>query len=659
MIYERIYSAENLKEAWLRVRSNRPPPGIDRVRWEDFEANLSFNIALLQKQLQEESYKPLPVVIFTDAKTKASGRTIGLSTIRDRVVQQAVLRVMGPLFEPHFLPCNYAYRPGKSALLAVRQASRLISQGKLWVLQMDVAAFFDTVDHSLLLELVGKIIKEKPVLRLIARLLKAKIFREMALMESFLGTQQGSGLSPLLSNIYLHPLDTALWQRYKDSFLRYSDDLTLFAEERDALEEGQEFINSCLVELKLSANPQKTSLSHVSAGIVYLGFYLDTKGKGPAKKAVEHLQERLRGYNKLRKTDILDERLAEVKAILRGWHNYYQSLKPLRPENLLSLLALVELSLESGETALARQWLKEAQQFPHRHPLAAFRLGELLSGLGLKNQAMREYARALDLDPDLEAAKERIRMLQEEEANIHGAIEKIQLVLHQNPHYREGYQKLAEYYGRLGLYGFAQKAHHKAMALDDDLESWPSGDAVPAQEDFSSQGDFNYQAVDLELFHSLFAGRREAHAKQWADERGRWGFVRVERPLKTKDIYKHLAGDITLGVYLVTAKDTVRYIVFDVDIPKRAFLKAPPHTLAEMQHQAHQDVVRLKHAAEQLGLALYLEDSGYKGRHGWLFFSEEVPATLALRLGQDLMHLAGGPAAGLIWELFPSVMIHI
>lgn len=284
MIYDRLCSLENLQEAWQRVRVNRPAPGIDRVKWEDFETHLSYNLALLQKQLRDESYQPLPVIVFTDRKSKAAGRIICLSTIRDRVVQQAVLRVIGPLFEPHFLPCSYAYRPRKSALLAVRQASRLISQGKLWVLQMDVANFFDTLDHILLLDLIGKVVEEKALRRLIARLLKAKIFREMALVDNLLGTRQGSGLSPLLSNIYLHPLDVALWQRYQDSYLRYSDDLTIFAEDRDTLEEAQQFVERALRDLKLAANPQKTSISHVSGGIVYLGFYLDVKGRGPHRR---------------------------------------------------------------------------------------------------------------------------------------------------------------------------------------------------------------------------------------------------------------------------------------------------------------------------------------------------------------------------------------
>ena len=210
MIFEKIYEMENLQTAWGRVRANRPGPGIDRVRWEDFEANLSYNLQMLQNQLRDETYKPLPVSVFDQRGASGKSRTIGLSSMRDKVVQQAVLMAIGPHFEPHFLPCSFAYRPGMSALSAVKKAGQCIMAGKLWVLQMDVEKYFDSMDHGLLLDLLGQVIKEKPFVRLISRLLKAKIFREMGLFDNLIGSQQGSGLSPLLSNVYLHPVDQNL-----------------------------------------------------------------------------------------------------------------------------------------------------------------------------------------------------------------------------------------------------------------------------------------------------------------------------------------------------------------------------------------------------------------------------------------------------------------
>jgi len=210
MIIDKIAEMENLKAAWGKVRSKKPPPGIDRISWEAFEKDLAFNLAKIQKQIKEQTYQPLPVVVYKDTRSKKTGRNIGISAMRDKVVQQAVLRAIGPYFERIFLPCSYAYRPGRSAILAVNKVSQLIRDGNLWALQMDIKDFFDNLDHGILLDEIRAVISEKPVIRLISRLLKSKIFREMGLFDNVSGSHQGSGLSPFLSNIYLHPLDKVL-----------------------------------------------------------------------------------------------------------------------------------------------------------------------------------------------------------------------------------------------------------------------------------------------------------------------------------------------------------------------------------------------------------------------------------------------------------------
>lgn len=654
MIFEKIYDMENLQAAWNRVRANRPGPGIDRVRWEDFEANLLHNLHLLQKQIREEAYKPLPVSVFNEPKPTGKPRVIGISSMRDKVVQQAVLLAISSHFEKYFLPCCYAYRPGVSALSAVKRAGQCIARGKLWLLKMDVEKFFDTMDHVILLELIRKVIDEKPILRLLSRLLKAKIFKEMGLFDNLVGSQQGSGLSPLLSNIFLYPLDKELWGRYKECYLRYSDDIAVFADEKEKLEETRELIEQLLTRLKLVPNQSKTSISHISAGVVYLGFYMDAKGKGPAKKSIDSLEAKLSEYDKVRKTDNAFEKLGEAMAAIRGWYNYYKVIKPIKAGNILSLIALVQIAKEFGEMNHARELIKESRNFAYNHPDICFQVGELYADFGMRNQAIREYARALELDPAMEAAKEKVRKLQEGEENIHLAIERIQLLLHHNPHYREGYQRLADLYMQLGLYGFAEKAHGKAIEIDDEAEA-ELEDKKSSDNRFAPPTDdgFDYRSVGLDTFTAVFAGRRDAHAKQWVDERGRWGFARVDRPMKTRDAHAHLKGDVTLAVYPVTAMDTVNFIVFDVDTAKRIILGSGSGLIEDFRNKAHQDILRIKSTCDQLGLSMYIEDSGYKGRHGWVFFEEELPATLAIQVGREIIRRSGAASEGMIWELFP------
>ncbi len=651
MIFDRIYETGNLEEAWAKVRMAKTPPGIDRISCDDFSKNLSMNLHTIGKQLREEAYRPLPVVVFDKRKEKGKSRTIGLSAVRDKVVQQAVLRVIGPYFESEFLPCSCAYRPKRSALSAVKKAGDLVKSGNLWCLQMDVERFFDTMDHNILLELIRKRIDEKPLPRLISRLLKAKIFKEMGLFDNTVGSQQGSGLSPLLSNIYMHPMDLFLWKKYGENYLRYSDDITLLATEKSTVEEARQIIERCLNEMKLSTNKDKTTVQHVSGGIVYLGYHIDIKGQGPDRKSVQQLQRRLEQFDKIRKSDNVPEKLGEIKAVIRGWYNYYKSLKPVKPPNILSLIALVSLAGEVGETGTARELLRQSGDYKQNHPQVAYELGELYAAMGMENRAMREYAKTLELDPARETAKEKVRALQEDETDIYKAIDKIQLVLHHNPVYREGYLKLAEYYSELGLYGFAEKAHEKALEIDDDAGQAPPSPQTPVSP--PETDGFDYRSLDQELFLSIFSGRKDAHARQWIDDRGRWGFMRVDRPLKKKDIYKHLKGEITLAVYPVTESDTVNFIVFDVDTAKRKLLESDGEAVAAFRKKAHEDVLRIKTVCLGLELKLYIEDSGYKGRHGWLFFAEPVPATTALKLGQEIMKKAGGPSESMIWELFP------
>jgi len=652
MIFKKIHTLENLEAAWKHVRAKRAQPGIDRVRQKDFEKNLEANLKTLQKEIADGAYRPMPVMAYKFRKQKRSFRNIGISTLRDRIVQQAVVQTLGPHCESRFLPCSYAYRRKKSAPVAVRQAGRCIQSGKLWFLSMDVANFFDKMDHGILLSLIRRIADEKPLEKLITRLLKAKIYKEMGLFDNTVGSQQGSGLSPLLSNIYLHPLDAVMWKTFKDGYLRYSDDIAVFGNEQEQLAQAQELVSNGLAELKLEPNPSKTYTAHIAAGIIYLGFYMDVKGKGPSAKSIEQIHAKLDNLAPVRKTDNIKQRLHETDLVLRGWYNYYKSVQAITPQNILTLLTLVRLSKEVGEVRYAKDLIRQHEVFASSHPELAFQIGECFYDLGMQENALREYARALELDPSLTAPRERIRLLQNTEANVHKTIEQTKLVLHRNPHFREGYAKLAECYTALGLYGFAEKAAQKALELDEYATPQVSVEHIRARS-HENIHELTFTKDDQRCFLNLLQGRTGAHGRQWVDERGKSGYIRVERALKSKDVYKHLVGDETLAVFPVTERDTVRFIVFDVDISKRRLLQAGEKEREVLLGTAHADILRISAVCKQKDAALCIEDSGYKGRHGWLFFTGEVPAARAILLGQAIIKKAGPPSPDMVWELFP------
>jgi len=651
-LYEKVANRACLETAWATVKAKRPPPGIDRVRWEDFDVHAEQNLERLAQELTEGRYRHLPVMGFERRRGDKKPRQVGIATMRDRVVQQALAQVLTPVLEGLLLPCCYAYRPGRSAVGAVRHAAKVIGEGYLWALQMDIHDFFDSIDHERLLQLLFKLTGDAAVVKLVSTMVRARVFKQMGLFDHLCGTHQGSGISPLLSNLYLHPLDRYLWSRHQERYLRYSDDLILFAKEREILEQACLEIPQALKELKLAVCEDKTSVRHVSEGIVYLGYHMDSSGVGPSRKSVETLEERLRAFDRVRPMDSVAEKLAEATRLVRGWRAYYADCTVVTPPNAIAFLAWSDVVQEDGHAATVRSRLKDFGPETYQNADVGVHIGNLCLTLGLPNQAVRHFARSLELDPECTAAKERIRRLQNETKSPLEVIAKTRLVLQSRPDWREGYEKLRDEYVRLGLYGFAQKAHDKVLSLDDTLSPGPM-EASTTEPVIQETAAFDYRTVDQDLFLRVFEGRLEAHAKQWVDESGRWGFVRVERPLKKRDIYKHLKGEETLAVYPVTATDAVNFLVFDVDTAKKAILQHGEAALDEFRRQAHHDALRLKHLCANLGCRLYLEDSGYKGRHGWLFFDKPIEAGRAMCLGRQIMQTAGGPSPSMVWELYP------
>ncbi len=616
MIFEKIHDKENLYGAWRHVRGKSKCAGYDQVATRDFGNALPENIDALSAELRDGSYRPLPVVAFTDRSRPGKERELGISAVRDRVVQQAVARVLASVFEPRFLPCSYAYRPKKSAARAVRKAEELIARGCRWMLKMDVEKFFDSMDHRTLIGLVEETVEDKKLSRLLSRLLKAKVFKEMELLENDVGSHQGSGLSPLLSNIYLHPFDRAMWERYQDRYLRYSDDIAVFSEENDDLDRAKQTAKELLAGLKLANNPEKTVISSVSAGISYLGFYMDEDGKGPDKKSIEQFEQRLELIKPVRRTDHIPDRIKEVDAKMHGWYSYYKSVKSLTPQNLLSLVGMVRLAMDAGEIEYARNLLGQHEIFPCSHPDLLFQIGELFLSLGMPSRAAGQYAKALEIDPSMCAAKNRIDDLKQDQGNVRRTIENVKTVLHKDPGYRDGYRKLADCYSRMGLYGFAEKAAQKVLEIRDEPQARKSVENIRLQSRQNLQ-DLSFDEDHLENFLETLRGRGDSHARQWVDENGRCAYIRVERPMNIDDVRRHLAGEDTLAVYPVTVRDTVEFIVFDVDVSKRKILVSDASLLPRFREKTHEDILRIKRVCESMGLSMIVEDSGYKGRHGW------------------------------------------
>jgi RNA-directed DNA polymerase len=255
---ETVLNRDNLQEAYKRVKANKGSAGVDGMKVEDFAEHARKHWAVIAEKLKSATYQPGAILGIAIPKPQGGERVLGIPNVQDRVIQQAVSQVLSPIFEAEFSDHSYGYRPQRSAHDAVRAASRYVMEGKTWVVDIDISAFFDEVNHDILMAKIGRKVRDKRVLKLIGSYLRAPMERDGQKIKRSQGTPQGGPLSPLLANIYLDDLDKELESRNL-SFCRYADDLAIFVSSERS---GQRILAS-LTEwiakhLKLRVNPKKS-----------------------------------------------------------------------------------------------------------------------------------------------------------------------------------------------------------------------------------------------------------------------------------------------------------------------------------------------------------------------------------------------------------------
>ena len=324
-LYDRLLHGKALLEAFKGVKASQGSSGIDRESLEEFESDLGENVRKLVKELREKSYTPRPVKRVEIPKGNGKVRELGIPSVRDRVVQQALLTILQPIYEEDFHPSSYGYRPGRSCHQAIEKATRFIRKyERKHVVDMDLSKCFDTLDHELIIRFMRKRVTDGSILALVEKFLKSGVMIGERFEEVEKGSPQGGVISPLLANIYLNEFDQFMKGRnYR--IVRYADDILILCESRRSAEHAQAVATKFLEEtLKLKINTEKTHITHCSEGVKFLGveiFCNYTKvqdGKVEAfKKEVKRLTKKNQGMN-------LKMVIARINPLLRGFANYFR-----------------------------------------------------------------------------------------------------------------------------------------------------------------------------------------------------------------------------------------------------------------------------------------------------------------------------------------------
>jgi RNA-directed DNA polymerase len=322
-LLQAVLARDNLAQAWKQVKANNGAPGIDGVTVQDWPAHARAHWPAQREQLEGGRYKPQAVRRVEILKPDGGGkRLLGIPTVTDRVVQQAIAQVLTPIFDPTFSDSSFGFRPGRNAHQAIRQVQAYVVAGRTIAVDIDLAKFFDTVNHDVLMNLLGRTIRDKRLLALIASYLRAGVLVGEYIEPSEVGTPQGGPLSPLLANILLNELDRELHRR-GHRFARYADDMIILVKSERAAQRVMQSITRYLeTTLKLTVNRAKSKVAPMSERS-FLSFTIRGKKIRWTDKALARFKSRVKELTGRSWGVSMEHRLHKLGQYIRGWMGYF------------------------------------------------------------------------------------------------------------------------------------------------------------------------------------------------------------------------------------------------------------------------------------------------------------------------------------------------
>ena len=329
-LIDKVYAPATLEAAWDRVWANGGAAGVDGQSIERFEAQAELYLTELSTALREGNYRPQPIKRVEIPKGDGKTRPLGIPTVKDRIVQTAVKFVLEPVFEATFHPTSYGFRPGRGCHDALREVAGLIEEGYTFAVDADFASYFDTIPHERLMQRVEERISDGRILGLLRGWLEQDILRDMERWTPTEGTPQGAVISPLLANIYLHPLDERMAARgYR--MVRYADDFVVMCKSREEAEAALAEIRRWVADNGLRLHPDKTQVGDcrtVRGGFDFLGYRFQAGRRTVRKKSLNRLKDRIREKTRRTRGDSLARIVGDLNRTLRGWFAYFKHAHP-------------------------------------------------------------------------------------------------------------------------------------------------------------------------------------------------------------------------------------------------------------------------------------------------------------------------------------------
>lgn len=326
-LIDKVYRTATLYAAWQAVRRNGGSAGSDHQSIEKFEQDIAWHIATLEEELRTGIYRPRPIRrVYIDKLGSHEKRPLGIPTVRDRVVQAALRLVIEPIFEVGFATHSYGFRPGRGSKDALREVDRFLKAGYTCVVDADLKAYFDSIPHERLMQELRRYIADGRVLDLIKRFLGQDVMEGLSRWTPEKGTPQGAVISPLLANLYLHPVDVAM-EAAGYQMIRYADDIVIMCrdetEARNALHQVQQLI----AERGLVLHPEKTRVVDTTLpghGFDFLGYHFEGGTRWPRKKSLKKLKDTIRSKTGRSNGNSLTAITADVNRTLKGWLEYFK-----------------------------------------------------------------------------------------------------------------------------------------------------------------------------------------------------------------------------------------------------------------------------------------------------------------------------------------------